>query len=37
MNVKDGFFEPAGEDVSGETDDLLGPDEGMHRVVYQRA
>jgi hypothetical protein len=34
VNVKDGLFKPAREDVSSETDNVLRPDEGAHCVVH---
>ena len=34
VNVKDGLFEPACENISSETDNLLGPDKGVNRVIY---
>lgn len=34
VNIKDGLFEPACEDISRETDDMLRPDKGAHSVVY---
>ena len=34
MDVKDGLFEPAGEDVPSETDNVLRPDEGAYCIVY---
>jgi len=30
VNVKDGLFKPTCEDISSETDNLLGPDKGMY-------
>jgi hypothetical protein len=34
VEVEDRLFEPACEDVSGKTDDLLGSDESMYPVIY---
>ena len=34
MDVEDGLFEPAGEDVPSETDNVLGPDERTYCVVH---
>lgn len=33
MDVKDGVFEHTREDISRETDNLLGPDKGVYCVV----
>jgi hypothetical protein len=33
VDVEDGLFEPACEDVSGKTDNLLS-DESMYAVIY---
>jgi hypothetical protein len=34
VDVEDGLFESACEDVSRKTDNLLGSDEDMYAVVY---
>jgi hypothetical protein len=34
VDVEDGLFEPACEDVSGKTDNLLSSDESMYAVIY---
>jgi len=34
VDVEDGLFEPASEDVSRKTDNLLGSDENMYGVIY---
>jgi hypothetical protein len=34
VDVEDGLFEPACEDVSREADDLLGSDKSMYPIVY---
>lgn len=34
VNVKDRLIEPACEDISLDTDNLLGPDEGVYYVIY---
>jgi hypothetical protein len=34
VNVKDGLFKPAREDVSSETDNVLCPDEGAYCIIY---
>jgi hypothetical protein len=34
VDVEDGLFEAASEDVSGKTDNVLGSDESMYSVIY---
>jgi len=33
VDVEDGLFKTTCEDVPSKTDNLLGPDESMHRII----